>query len=155
VSHEIRPATPLDRDAFIRLWQELLKEREGFGSYIDANARSLQFYLALFDHYVSRPDGLVLVVGDGQGVLMWGVVPLPFAHHLGRFMQGWGVYLEPPLRRKGLGRELYRVGLKALHERGFDGLLGTFQPTNRAVVMLAEEFGAKVLEHTVWVPARP
>jgi len=121
----IRHATADDRDLFLTLWREYLTELRGLGGEQLPTERTLGFYGALFDAYVSgRFEGVVLLAGD-YGVLMEGAVaegPIldtvyePAAH-------SWGTYTRHTHRRRGVSRALRESMNKALREAGFRSII--------------------------------
>lgn len=108
---EVRLArnTPEDRESFLRLWREFLKEQEEWGGDIPPTRDNLLEYLKLYDSYLQGSLFGFCLLGEESdetmGVLLAGEFPLPFQFQSslpGRQGQLFGVYVVPEWRRGGV-----------------------------------------------------
>jgi GNAT superfamily N-acetyltransferase len=134
----IRRAHKQDRDAFLGLWREMLVENYGIGGEILPSESNVEFYGRLFDAYVTEQfqGAILLSVGDDaipNGCLLWGDSgPGQVETRWGRIAMGWGTYVRPEFRRRGISTDLRCEGRALLREMGFDTVLGSAVETNEA-----------------------
>lgn len=118
-----------DRDRMGALIFEYLKDADGD---VLATRENVEIYLALFDRYVTDGDGVVLVAVRPYGLpiafTMAGEIPLGFETKHGRTAMGWGTYVQPTARRRGLASNLRMALDERLREMGFDSVIGGFRP---------------------------
>jgi GNAT superfamily N-acetyltransferase len=143
----IRAATADDRGQFIALWAEHLKEGEQAGDFRRASARTMTFYLALFDCYVSGAlEGIVLLHERG-GVLLWGEQPASAFDTPGdKIAVGYGTYVVPEARGVGVGSELHEAAWAWVRAHGFTHWLGGYRTGNAAGMALCEARGGRPIE---------
>lgn len=114
----VREAKARDIGLFKKLWLELLEEQAGKGSIIRPTEKTLTFYEALFDAYVSgRFDGIVLFVAD-SGVLMWGDSGSPIEFP-SKAVTNWGIFAD----RADVFEELETAAKKWSLENDFAAVL--------------------------------
>ena len=122
----VRRATPNDATLFQELWKEYLEDQAEKGGDIVPDPRSLRTFVQLFHKYTEGDlSGLVLLGARGNAVLMWGDPVIELTLRFGRVAQGWGTYVRPEFRRKGISKQLRDLAVPALREAGFDAVLGT------------------------------
>jgi ribosomal protein S18 acetylase RimI-like enzyme len=128
----IREAQPRDVGLFKKLWMKLLESQHEAGSPILPNEHNLEVAVGLFNMYVDadrpdefRKDGVVLFVSDAA-VLMWGDMCLPYQVSIGdKVAYGWGHYVDPEYRGKGIMDKMLDETLERLKSMGFDAILGS------------------------------
>ena len=128
----VREAKPRDIGLFKKLWIKLLADQNSKGSLIKANDVNLDVATNLFKMYVDseisgefQREGVVLFVSD-VAVLMWGDMGPNFQLEIGdKIAYGWGIYIEPEHRGKGISDQLQAEAIKKLSEMGFDAMLGS------------------------------
>jgi len=143
-----------DLRKFEMLWEEYLEENHKAGDIMLPTKANLKSFRQIASAYVESPElGFVLLAEEKKipvGVLMWGALPsLGFETTLGKTANGWGTYVRPEWRGKGLSSELReqaRVLLKAI---GINTLMGSVLPGNLpaegSVDSLGFERGAQVV----------
>ena len=121
----VRAAKTGDRNLFKKLWLEYLTESyDTKDSEIQPDEFNIERYLLFFDLYVSeRIPGVVLFIGD-SAVLMWGGIGEPPFHMDTERAVGFGTYVKPEARKKGLSAMIRKEGAKLLKEMGFEAVLG-------------------------------
>lgn len=106
------------------------------GGDLLACPENVDLFAALFDLYVEGQGGVVLLVRAAAsspspvGFTMAGELPMGFRTRHGRAAMGWGTYVQPSSRRRGLARLLRRALDRRLREMGFDAILGGYAPEN-------------------------
>ncbi|MDE0874669.1 MAG: hypothetical protein OSA88_12455 [Acidimicrobiales bacterium] len=120
----VRNATIRDAGLFKKLWRDMLISQEENGHVFKANEKNLEIYLGVFEAYVNKDsEGVVLLVAD-TGILMWGEGS-PFDFNVGdKVVTGWGRYVAPEARGKGISDALIVEAKRQLTEMGFDTLVG-------------------------------
>ncbi len=128
----VRTATPRDRGLFKKLWKKLMIESFDQGDVVLPTDSNVEIYAQLFDKYTS-PDfdlkGVVLFISD-VAVLMWGDGDTPFELSAGRPITGWGLYVEPEYRKRGISTKLYHAAFDKSRELGFEVLVGGYLNSN-------------------------
>lgn len=152
---DVRTATPADRDGFLVLWAAYLESQRELGGDILPTARSLEFFGRLFDLYVAdKLEGaLVLAEHDGDfvGVVMWGEMPRLFDVRWKKPAQGWGTYVAPKARGKGVSDKLREAAKKSLREQGFDVVIGYVLQGNYLGTESTANFGFKATQQVVYL----
>lgn len=122
---KVRKAKPGDHGLFKSLWMELLEAQAELGSTIIPNEHNVEAVMSLFNAYVSGDlDGVVLFVAN-VGVLMYGDMSNPFETTLGtRAAFGYGQYVKPDHRGRGILDAMMKEALTELKAMGFDVLHG-------------------------------
>jgi len=120
----VRNATIRDAGLFKKLWMQMLVAQEENGHAFKANEKNLDIYEGVFEAYVQgEVEGVVLLVAD-LGVLMWGAGS-PFDFNVGeKVVTGWGRYVTPEGRGRGISDALIVEAKKQLTDMGFDALVG-------------------------------
>lgn len=122
----VRKAKDGDHGLFKKLWQELNEAQFELGSTIIPNEQNLEAMLAMFEAIVSgEQDGVVLFVSD-VAVLMWGEMGNPFeTTHGTRIAFGYGHYVAPEQRGRGILDKMTEVAFAKLKEQGFESMAGS------------------------------
>jgi ribosomal protein S18 acetylase RimI-like enzyme len=118
----IRRATPADRAAIGRLWQELM----AFHHQLDPEAfelreDALDIWLPWLDEWLADPDRIVLVADTGRALVGYTMGrpeegPPVFKRH--RHGAIWDTCVTQALRRRGVGRKLVAALVDWFRERG-------------------------------------
>lgn len=145
----VRLATRADREPFLNLWLDYLKENADLGSPVLPSRYNMTQYRDLFDSYtVGSLRGTPVIASTsrgGVGVLMAGEPPGGF--HLetsrGRLMEVWGVYVVPEHRRRGLAHKMQDHGRRVGIDLGFRGAVSTVAD-NAAARANALNWGAEI-----------
>lgn len=127
----VREAKVRDIGLFKKLWMKFLEAQHESGSLILPTEKNLDFAVGLFKSYVdedlpaeTRSEGVVLFVSD-VAVLFYGDINLPYDVSIGKKVAyGWGYYVEPEHRGKGILKEMQKYALEKLSNMGFDAILG-------------------------------
>lgn len=121
----VRDAKSRDVGLFRKLWAKYLKEQHKHGSLIIPDDHNLNVGVNLFNLYVGKElDGSVLFVSD-VAVMMWGDMGSPYHLSVGdRVAYGWGIYVEPEHRGRGIGDALHKGTVERLGAMGFEALIG-------------------------------
>ena len=123
-------ATKEDRDEFLRLWRDYLKEVSDMGGDILPTDRSMLYFGMLFDAYVSGVlRGAVVLLVDVEttrayGVVMWGMLtdePLVDSR-FGVTASAFGSYVEPKFRGHGYSADMRRMAAKFIKAAGIDAV---------------------------------
>lgn len=141
----IRKATIQDAGLFLSLWSDHIAELLDLGGDILPTEKSMAVFLEYFAAYVTgQLDGVVLIDPDGA-VLMWGETAKDqrLDTVTGPSAQGWGTYVAPNLRRKGISKQMREMGLKELREKGFRHLIGVVSVENEAGLRSSLALGMK------------
>ena len=132
----VRLATKGDRLEFLGRWREMLQENYRIGGEIIPSDVNVERYGDLFDVYVSGMAEGVVVVAEDEGeivaVLMWGFGGEPFETRFSKFAVGWGTYVAPSHRRRGLSDRVRDYGEERLKQLGFKTVLGQAVDSNEA-----------------------
>ena len=147
-----RIATAEDRDLFSRLWTEYTIEHHKAGSDVMPTARTLRYFVGLFDAFLGGTAmGVVVFGGDDNAVLMWGAPGangLPYDSAFGYVAQGFGTYVRASHRGKGISKKLRQRAVKLLKKRGFDSVMGSSAEGNQIGFETGTHFGFEVIQTT-------
>ncbi len=132
----IREAKPRDIGLFKKLWKLYLEEQHAQGTVILPTAENLEVYVNIFKMYVdpdipeeAQQEGVVLFIGE-VAMIMWGDADSVVETALGKTACGWGVYVMPDHRGKGLSDLLHKETVKRLIEFKFDTVYGFVSTEN-------------------------
>lgn len=122
---------------FLSLWFEYLKELKEAGGEIIPSERTLIFFAEMVQTYTMEPQlGVALVALNGQrlvGCLLWGALPpVPIDTEFGKIAHGFGTYVLPEYRMKGLSVKMREAAKDLLAAEGFETVLGTAGKNNFA-----------------------
>jgi GNAT superfamily N-acetyltransferase len=151
----IREATPRDRGLFKKLWKKFLAESYEKGDVVLPTDSNVEFYASLFDQYTNPNvdfNGVVLFVAD-VAVLMFGDDGSPLELSIGNHIAGWGLYVEPEHRRKGISTLLYKAAFEKSKELGFEVMLGGYlrdNPDAKGALAKATEDGFQELTTSIF-----
>jgi GNAT superfamily N-acetyltransferase len=121
----VRLATPDDRGFFLRLWWDYLVEMREKGSEILPTERTLDFYATVLDSYLTGERVGVAIVQYPIAVSMAGDATPAWDSTQGQTAIGWGTYVEPGFRSRGVARKIRDFVIAELTKQGFETLLGT------------------------------
>lgn len=143
----IRPAIQADRPALEALLGLYLEES---GGDIVACPENVAACLEILDSYIDRQAaGAALVAEEGGRVVAFtlaGEFPCRFLTHHGRAAMGWGTFVLPDNRRRGLAGNLRDRLDQELRRQGFDVVLGGYAPSNVAAQASVEGIGFEVYQ---------
>lgn len=147
----IRTAETRDLARFLNLWREYLTELHvKYGGEILPTERTLTFFADLFLGLQGGERGVCLLAEDEGvpvGVLLWGSLQQPPVDTaLGRTAQGWGTYVVPEARAKGISSRLRETARKILAEMGFEHVLGAAERINAVGLATGEKAGFKIVQ---------
>lgn len=126
-----RLATDGDRGLFHKLWSEFLAESEKAGGEILATTENLGIYTLLFKAYVTeKTKPGVVVIHDNDAVLMWGQNLNPFETIWGNYFQGWGTYVAPQSRGRGISTHMRVLAADQCKNLGAEFIIGGIAPEN-------------------------
>jgi GNAT superfamily N-acetyltransferase len=136
---------------FRRLWKLLLEDQLEQGAEILASEKNLDEFQRIAQGYMDgSADGVVLIYYDLEigpvGVLMWGEAAFPFETKFPKLANGWGTWVDPRVRKKGVSKALSQDGQKRLREKGFTHLYGSAMVSNTAGIERARAQG--YVEHS-------
>ncbi len=122
---------------FLGLWFEYLKETKELGGEIIPSERTLIFFAEMVQTYTMEPTlGVALATVNGQklvGCLLWGALPpVPIDTEFGKIAHGFGTYVLPSYRLKGLSAKMREAAKDLLAAEGFETVLGTAGKGNTA-----------------------
>lgn len=101
------------------------------------------FYLGLFRAYTPLgAAGAVALCLDGF-CLAGG--PLPYNTPWGKTAAGWGTYVRPDARGKGLSRQLRQLVIDRLRKLGFKAIIGQVDSNNAAGQASLDSLGWTIL----------
>lgn len=139
---DVRPAVAADREAFMRLVEEYLRELAEVGSETLVTPKTLEFWAHLFDLYVLEAGpGVILMAGDVAFTACGSFGPAPTDTVWGEAAYGWGTYVRREYRRHALAANLRGAAKTALRAKGFDALLGCVHFKNEAGLASAMKSG--------------
>jgi len=128
----VREAKPRDRGLFKKLWKSYLEEERETGGIMLPTEANIETSAVMFDNYVDGTyEGVVLFVAD-KAVLMYGDPGMVFETTLGKVAWGWGIYVHPDFREKGIAKELTKAAVDKLISLGFNRLYGEIRPDKEA-----------------------
>lgn len=142
----IRLARPEDAPIFEALWRDYLTEYHKQGGELLPTRRNLVAFLELFSAYTTNttadaPMG-VCVLADEDGVLLWGDTGPPRVDtRYDPLAFGWGTYVVPEMRQRGIAREMREFARPLLKALGFKNVQGTALNANKPGILSAESFG--------------
>ncbi len=121
----VRKATMHDIGLFRKLWKSMLEEQYKAGSLILPNDHNVKVMETLFEAYVNEDlQGVVLLVSD-VGILMYGDMANPQQLSIGdKVAYGFGQYVAPENRGKGILDKMAETAFKQLIDMGFDVMVG-------------------------------
>lgn len=144
----VRAAEEGDRSSFRDLVRGYLEDT-ATGDILPCE-ENIEVYSALFDRYLRDGGGAVLVAAKPYGrplaFTMAGEIPHGFRTRHGRAAMGWGTYVTPPQRRRGIARQLREALDVRLREMGFDTVIGGFHPGNVAAEASLKGTGFEVYQ---------
>lgn len=158
----IRLATPGDRPQFMALWAEFLTDQRKQGSHIHDSVHNLNIYRGYFDAYTRGSlmgDCFLWFPDDApeepQGVLLVGEdwSPDNMETDLGKTAKGWGVYVRPAYRGRGVGEQLRRASVPVGLRRGCDTVENLVLATNKPGELFATAMGFGSKYRMVWFTA--
>ena len=122
----IREATAQDYPTFLKLWISFLENQLLMGGDVLPTPKTISFFTVVFNAYITgERRGVVLLAGD-YGVSLWGedMGESPIDCKYVPLARGWGIYVTPEYRRKGLSTQLYEYGARRMAEMGFSYVCG-------------------------------
>lgn len=130
----IRQATRADFPTFLRLWLDFLQDQQEQGGDMLSTPKTISFFTLLFSAYVTGVRKGIVLLHEDCGVMLWGegLADLPYDTQNDLCANGWGVFVSPEFRRKGISRALYQHGSKMLREMGFSTMFAGASLKNKA-----------------------
>lgn len=147
----VRKATARDVGLFRKLWREMMEEQYTAGSPVLPNDHNLKVIEEIFEAYVEETlEGVVLLVSD-VGVLMYGDMANPLQLSVGdKVAYGWGQYVAPDSRGKGILDKMAEKAFKQLGDMGFSAMLGNTMDKDthgrEAFARVVEQSGLEVVD---------
>lgn len=129
---------PQDLPEFMRLWSSLLYDLAKLGGEMRVNAHNLALYADLAQQYsagkIAGTCLLYCVGGHPAAVLLWGrdLASPRFETVLGWPAQGWGSYVEPAFRRRGIASILRAHAAERMRQLGIERVVGMAHTGNEA-----------------------
>lgn len=140
----IRLATVTDSAPFMTLAADYLTEIRALGSEIRPTQKTMEFWRLLFDAYTD-PENANAAVGicgaitlslDASVLCGFSIAgstgPTLLDTDFGHTAYGWGTYVVPAQRGKGISGNLRAVLMRALRNLGFDTITGGVHVGNAA-----------------------
>lgn len=141
-------------DAFRWLWACYLRELRDLGSEIRVTARTVDFFALCYRLYAARAlRGCALLAwrcepGGGQGsavgVSLWGEPPSgqpPWDSDWAPQAQGWGTYVDPSCRKRGVSTALRQACMGEMRRLGIRTVVGVAHTANRVSYESSEKLG--------------
>lgn len=139
----VRRAKVGDRGLFRKLWKEFLDSQAALGHDILSNERNLDFYLKLFDLYMSGDlEGIILFVSE-DAVLMWGsngAAPPLEVRYGKKPALAWGSFVREGHDPK-VGLKLEGKAINILKDLGFDYILRPIFRADKEQIERSEQLG--------------
>jgi len=130
---EITLATPANRSRVTDLTKAYLEEIAELGSELLPTERTLAAFGRFFDGFVSGQWPGAVVVCDGGFTMAGQLGPEPlFDTKPGPMAYGFGTYVEPRWRRRGLAGAMRAVLRDELRRQGFGAISGAAHHFNGA-----------------------
>jgi L-amino acid N-acyltransferase YncA len=126
----VRLAELKDAALFITLWRKFLRELRATGGDILPTNRTMSFFADLFNAYVSRQMKGVIVLADDHSVLMWGETKRYVDSINDPFVLGFGTYVDPEHRQKGICRLMRKKAIEVCKDLGMKGVIGEVHSKN-------------------------
>lgn len=143
------PNTDYDYVAFMHLWENFLEESFAKGGDLPPSPRNLIFFSDLYRNYRANWErGTIVFAIDGSlgpyaGVGLWGkgIGESPLEFRYDKIAQGWGIYVLPEYRGKGISKLIRVECVKQLLARDFQVVIGSAAMGNDASYFSSEKFG--------------
>lgn len=144
----VRHATPDDRPFFLGLWSRYLHEMHAKGSEILPTPKTLDFYVDVFDAYLTGAREGVVAISYPAGVSLAGDASPSWDSLHGKTAIGWGTYVVPELRGNGHADALRQFVIEQLKARGFETLLGSVNVSDeQALSSISKVPDVEVYQH--------
>jgi len=155
-----RVGGPGDRNLFIELWGEFLREHHKHGNFVEPTVHSMDYYNMLFEKYTSgEAEGVVVFAVPGHAVCMWGDVGVNgmYDHTEGRVAHSLGSYVRPEYRSRhhNIPYAMWKRACKVLKKRGFNTVISSVNVEAKDVnieghigIKRATEFGFEPVQVT-------
>jgi GNAT superfamily N-acetyltransferase len=144
-----RDATRADQTEFLTLWAENLTELEKYGSEYTPDIPTMKALSSLFTAYIEGVlfGACVLYEPPGEGIQgasfageSWGEPVIPQSK-FGKIAYGWGIYIRPEHRKKGIAYHLSQNTSRKLKAMGFDTLQGDVLLENEPSLVAQKAIG--------------
>lgn len=147
----VRPATESDKEGFLDLVFAYLEEVHSMGGDLLPTPGNVESYGNLFDSILrDQTAGIVMVASINEvavGFSMATELKSPLEMAYGRAALGWGTFVTPILRGRGIARDL-RMWIDAnLRSLGFDCVVGGYHPGNEIAAASLVSTGFEVFQH--------
>ncbi len=145
----VREAKMEDIGLVRKLWKAMMEEQYKAGSLILPNEANLDVMEAIFEMYIEKKkDGVVLLVSDAA-ILCYGDMVSPYELALGdRIAYGFGQYVTPEHRGRGILDLMAKEAFEQLTAMGFSAMFGTTMVEDaygrKAFARVVEQSGLKV-----------
>lgn len=138
-----------DRERFLTLWESFMEEASVQGAAGIPSIRTMAFYRrVLFDYVQGISKGIALIDDEHDAVLLAGE-PLGGTSYDTKFdpyAYGWGAYVSPEHRRRGISRAIHAAAETLLREIGSKQYLATVSVENHASQKMLARMGWQVIE---------
>lgn len=132
---------PADVLLFRELARDWVEGGEALG--MTWSAATQDFFTGLFLSYADgAAEGACAISLDG--FCMAGG-PLPYTTPWGKAAAGWGTYVRPDARGRGLSRQLREIVVNRLRELGFRAIIGQVSSSNASGQASLHPFGWEIL----------
>ena len=152
-------ATAGQRQDFVNLWGEFLREARKGGSSLHADDYNLKVFRDYFDAYATGelrgltifwrptqddPPAAILLGGEVYGDPVW------HDDHTGTATM-WGIYVLPEHRKLGLGVKMCEMAIPVLRDLGFSGACTTVRVDNPLGMAMRETLEKLAMIHPLWM----
>jgi len=152
----VRRAVPDDLDMFMVLTTEYLHELRSLGSEVLPTQRTLEFWMELFERYSQEDEsGVVVFAGDFGFSAAGNFGNSSMDTIFGECAYGYGTYVRPDHRRKGLSERMRTMVNDVLYEKGFKTIIGGVHFGNTAGLESARKNGFVPFQIIGHVPITP
>ncbi len=140
---KITIAQPKDREIVIEMYLKLLLYVDQFDNDILPIRENAEFMTDTFFMPAAARGEPVLIAWDGTkpvGALFWPVQQLPYKTRW-TAAYGYGTYIEDGYRGKKVGTLLREKGIRTLHEKGIQKLVGMVHYKNEISIKASDKMG--------------
>jgi GNAT superfamily N-acetyltransferase len=152
-SLKIRGAHPNESSVVVSYLRALHNEVKVYGGKVRSGPKTDEWLEYLFERAVTG-EGICLVCADNGGIAGVSLAieeDLPYDSDFVNPIFGFGTYVSPPYRKRGIAKELYVAMLREATARG-NTYLGAYLVENKAIQSVLKSIGVIELETMILFP---